>query len=102
MMITNVRVITQNFVLDGISYYIVRFRLEGMTDREREHSTLAETMYGTLRHDYVDDNGKLKRQLCLADFWAGKTVADAIQRRKDAHEAKRELQRLIDAGLVTI
>lgn len=99
-MITNMKAIIRTVTIEGEKFYGVRFNIEGEAPEKLAEHGLSTTMYGTLPYDRCDEHGVLIKQTSLLHLAAEKTMAEAIDRRRKQFEALKELQRLMNAGLI--
>ena len=101
-MITNIKIITRDYIVKGTHYYIIRFNLEGMTEEQMKEYDYADVMYGTLEHKFVGDDGKITKPVALIHLAAATTIAKAIQRRLDYVESAKLLDKLVAEGKIKI
>jgi len=101
-MITNIKIITRDYIVEDTNYYIIRFNLEGITEEDKERFGYADVMYGTMDHKFVGDDGRITKPVALIHLAADTTIAKAIQKRLDYCEAAKMVDKLVAEGKITI
>ncbi len=94
----NFKILTKHVVIEDHDYYLVSFDIAGMTEEDKKSGFLAPRMYGTIDHEHVDENGKTKHFLRLADLCAEFAPSKAIERRVNWHENMRLIETLKKEG----
>ena len=86
--IRNIRVITKDVLMRDDRYFMVRFTLNNVTEKDAEVLGITEgcTRYGTINKNLVGEDGHPIRPICLADMEYGKTPGEALDRRKKSYE----------------
>lgn len=86
MKIGEIKTITKHYRSGkGNEYQIVRIELIDIPADMRY--VYDEAMYGTINYKYITDN-RLNTPLNLASMCIGKTISEALERRKDFEECE--------------
>lgn len=88
--ITSLKVLTHDVIIRDHHYYLVRLNITGVENSKY----IASVMYGTIGHDDIDEDGKLKRPFNLLTLEAGLTISEALERRCNYLEAMDIIQKL--------
>lgn len=100
--LVDIKTITETVMTHGDKYMLVSFRFSNYD--EIKNSPIADDcapkMYGTIDHRFIDNNGCLKQSISLLTLWAGKTIADALNRREEYYKAKEAVEEYKRKGLI--